>query len=187
MVKCTFCSITARVPGKLARRQRQGAPPPLVPFWVLLEGLSPGRKKLLRGRSEDDDDNDDDNDSDDDEDGAVADGGPPLASASAVPPWAHPNLHRAPATKGSMTGIVIGIAVVVVLLQPAVNRSSRRFDSSRWSSRLHTRSRTVPELEAPSRMSSPHALTCVRSCPCFSMVEHPPRTRCDPVRLRAWA
>jgi len=27
----------------------------------------------------------------------------------------------------------------------------------------------------------------VRSCPCFSMVEHPPRTRCDPVRLRAWA
>ncbi len=28
MVKCTFCSITARVPSKLARRQRQGAPPP---------------------------------------------------------------------------------------------------------------------------------------------------------------
>jgi hypothetical protein len=111
MVKCTFCSITARVPGKLARRQRQGAPPPMVPFWVLLEGLSPGRKKLLRGRGEDDDEGDSD-----DEDGAVADRGPSFASASAVPPWAHPNLHRAPAPKGSMMGIVIGISVAVVLL-----------------------------------------------------------------------
>jgi hypothetical protein len=119
MVKCTFCSITARVPGKLARRQRQGAPPPMVPFWVLLEGLSPGRKKLLRGRSEDDDDDDDADDADDDDDGgdgAVADRGSPFASAFAVPPWTHPNLHRAPAPKGSMMGIVIGIAVVVVVL-----------------------------------------------------------------------
>jgi hypothetical protein len=37
------------------------------------------------------------------------------------------------------------------------------------------------------RASLPARELRVRSCPCFSMVEHPPRTRCDPVRLRAWA
>ena len=43
------------------------------------------------------------------------------------------------------------------------------------------------ELATLCAAASPHALTRVRTCPCFSMVEHPPRTRCDPVRLRAWA
>ena len=47
MIKCTYCGITARVPGKLARRQIQGEPPKVDPFWVLLDGLSPGRKKLV--------------------------------------------------------------------------------------------------------------------------------------------
>jgi hypothetical protein len=121
MVKCTFCSMTSRVPGKLARRQRQGVPPPMVPFWVLLDGLSPGRKKLLRGKSEDDDDDDDD---DGDEGmarlpaGAGASPGAraPFMNPGAAPPWAHPNLHRALPPKGSMTGVIIAVAVVVVLL-----------------------------------------------------------------------
>ena len=116
MVKCTFCSITARVPSKLARRQRQGAPPPMVPFWVLLEGLSPGRKKLLRGRTEDDDDDDDDHGS-----AAYAPSGlgAPFinpGAPSGAPPWAHPNVHRAAPPKSSIMGIIIGIAVVVMLL-----------------------------------------------------------------------
>jgi len=67
MVKCTFCSMTSRVPGKLARRQRQGAPPPMVPFWVLLEGCRPaGRSSsVVAARTtttttmNDDDDGDD--------------------------------------------------------------------------------------------------------------------------------
>ncbi|MEA2746621.1 MAG: hypothetical protein QOI41_764 [Myxococcales bacterium] len=118
MVKCTFCSITARVPGKLARRQRQGAPPPMVPFWVLLDGLSPGRKKLLRGRSEDDDDDADDDDDDDDGGAAYAPPGvgAPFVNPGAVPPWAHPNLHRTPRPKSSLMGVIIGISVVVVLV-----------------------------------------------------------------------
>ena len=72
LVKCTFCSITARVPGKLARRQRKGEPPPMVPFWVLLEGPSPGRHKLLRGKDEYSDDDEDDEDDEDDARGSHA-------------------------------------------------------------------------------------------------------------------
>jgi len=119
MVKCTFCSMTSRVPGKLARRQRQGAPPPMVPFWVLLEGLSPGRKRLLRGRSEDDDDDDDDGDDDGGEAGAPyppPGHGVPFTNPGALPPWSHPNLHRTPPAKRSMLGVFIGVAVAVVLL-----------------------------------------------------------------------
>jgi hypothetical protein len=84
LVKCTFCSITARVPGKLARRQRRGELPPVDPFWVLLDGLSPGRRKLLAGKREDDDDDDDD-DEDIDDEGAVP--------AVGAPSWAHPNMQ----------------------------------------------------------------------------------------------
>lgn len=113
MAKCTFCGMTSRVPGKLARRQRQGAPPPMVPFWVLLDGLSPGRKKLLRGRSEDDDDDDDD---DGDMPRPPSGLGAPFTNPGAVPPWAHPNLQRAAPAKSSMAGVIIGAAVVVVLL-----------------------------------------------------------------------
>ncbi len=123
MVKCTFCSVTSRVPGKLARRQRQGAPPPMVPFWVLLEGLSPGRKKLLRGRSEDDDDDDDDDADDDDGVGDASFGAPPgvpFPSPGAPPPWAHPNLHRPPPTKSFPVGLVIGGVVFVILLLAGV-------------------------------------------------------------------
>lgn len=65
--------------------------------------------------------------------------------------------------------------------QPAVNRSLRRFDSSRWSSRVHLRSARRLRRVLPARVLR------VRSCPCFSMVEHPLRMRRDPVRLRAWA
>lgn len=106
MVKCTFCSVMARVPGKLARRQRQGEMPPLVPFWVLLDGLSPGRNKLLRGRSEDDDDDDD-----------VDSGHPqhaPYVNPTA-PAWAHPNMLHAQPKKSSMAGVIIGIVVVVAI------------------------------------------------------------------------
>ena len=38
-----------------------------------------------------------------------------------------------------------------------------------------------------SRRVLPARVNRVRSCPCFSMVEQPPRTRLDPVRFRAWA
>ena len=119
MVKCTFCNVMARVPGKLARRQRQGELPPMVPFWVLLDGISPGRKKLLRGRSEDDDDDDDDVDSvpahPAPRHAPPAHGmGAPFASPGA-PAWAHPNMLRVPPKKSSMAGVIIGIVVVVLL------------------------------------------------------------------------
>jgi len=54
MVKCTFCNITgartrkARAPAGRAK----GEPPPMEPFWVLLDGYSSGRKKLLAGKKE---------------------------------------------------------------------------------------------------------------------------------------
>jgi hypothetical protein len=106
MVKCTFCNMTARVPGKLARRQRQGEPPPMVPFWVLLDGLSPGRKKLLAGKSEDDDDDDDDN----------SDGFAP----GGAPAWAHPNMQRqmpyGPPAKKSMAGVIAIVGIIVALV-----------------------------------------------------------------------
>lgn len=64
--------------------------------------------------------------------------------------------------------------------QPAVNRSSRRFDSFRWSSR-----RLSARVPAFARCHAP-ALR-VRTCPCFSKVEHPHRKRSVPVRFRTWA
>lgn len=63
--------------------------------------------------------------------------------------------------------------------QPAVNRSSRRFDSFRWSSRLSARAPAFARCHAPALR--------VRSCPRFSKVEHPFRTRSVPVRFRTWA
>ena len=88
----------------------------MVPFWVLLDGLSPGRKKLLKGKSEDDDD-------DDDDDEAPAPGGfaPQFAPQGAMPSWAHPNLQRAPqANSGSTVKIIIFLVVGLVLLLMAV-------------------------------------------------------------------
>jgi hypothetical protein len=112
IVKCTYCATVARVPGRLARRQIQGEPPKVDPFWVLLDGLSPGRKKLLRGKSEDDDDDDDDDD--------MAHAGPMPPSPNGMPAWAHPNMqhgaygaHQPPR---SIAGLVIGISVAVVVL-----------------------------------------------------------------------
>jgi hypothetical protein len=122
IVKCTFCSITARVPGKLARRQRKGQAPKMEPFWVLLDGISPGRKKLLQGRDEDDDDDDDD---DDDQAFAPSGFGPggfgppgyPPQATPGVPAWAHPNLQRGVAPpKKSNLGLIIGVCVVLLLL-----------------------------------------------------------------------
>ena len=122
IVKCTFCSITARVPGKLARNQRKGQAPKMDPFWVLLEGLSPGRQKLLRGRSEDEDDHDDDDDGDHGDDDHAASFAPPPhgmpmpGPPPGVPTWAHPNLQHAPAAPRSNVGLIIGIVVGVVVL-----------------------------------------------------------------------
>ena len=42
--------------------------------------------------------------------------GTQFTNPGALPPWAHPNLHRAPPAKSSMVGVIIGVAVVVVLL-----------------------------------------------------------------------
>jgi hypothetical protein len=113
IVKCTYCGTAARVPGRLARRQIQGEPPAVDPFWVLLDGISSGRKKLLRGKSEDDDDHDDDDD---------ASSHAPFAHAGApggMPSWAHPNLQHGAygaQKQRSIVGIVIGISVALVLL-----------------------------------------------------------------------
>ena len=62
---------------------------------------------------------------------------------------------------------------------PAVNRTHRRFDSFRWSSRFSARVPAFARRHAPALR--------VRSCPCFSKVEHPLRTRSVPVRFRTWA
>ena len=111
MVKCTYCGTVARVPGRLARRQIAGEPPKVDPFWVLLDGLSPGRKKLLRGKAEDDDDDDDDD---------LHAPAPP----NGLPAWAHPNLQHAgygaAQRPRSIAGLVIGISVAVVLLLGAL-------------------------------------------------------------------
>ena len=53
IVNCTFCNANARIPGRLARQQRRGQAPKMVPFWVLLDGMSPGRRNIARGREED--------------------------------------------------------------------------------------------------------------------------------------
>lgn len=114
IVKCTFCSVMVRVPGRLARRQRQGEPPPMVAFWVLLDGLSPGRKRLMKGRDEDDDEDDDD-----DDDLPPA---PPFhphhahahAHAHAAPTWAHPNLQRVPPAQKSSAGVILVVAILAV-------------------------------------------------------------------------
>jgi hypothetical protein len=116
MVKCTYCGTTARVPGRLARRQIAGEPPKVDPFWVLLDGLSPGRKRLLRGKSDDDDDD-------------FAASAPPAAlPPNGMPPWAHPNLQQAgygpPQTPRSIAGLVIGIAVAVVLVLGALGTAA---------------------------------------------------------------
>ena len=111
MVKCTYCGTVARVPGRLARRQIAGEPPKVDPFWVLLDGLSPGRKKLLRGKAEDDDDDDDDD---------LHAPAPP----NGLPAWAHPHPpqagYGAAQRPRSIAGLVIGISVAVVLLLGAL-------------------------------------------------------------------
>jgi len=116
MVKCTYCGTTARVPGRLARRQIAGEPPAVDPFWVLLDGLSPGRKKLLRGKSDDDDDDDDDDD--------VPYGAQAPIAPNGMPSWAHPNMQQAgygaPQRPRSIAGLVLGITVAVVLLLGAL-------------------------------------------------------------------
>ena len=115
MVRCTYCGTTARVPGRLARRQIAGEPAKVDPVWVLLDGLSPGRKKLLRGKSEDDDD-------DDEDDAAYAPQAQPPPNG--VPAWAYPNTaqagYGAPQRSRSIAGLVIGISVAVVLLLGAL-------------------------------------------------------------------
>jgi hypothetical protein len=114
LAKCTYCGLAVRVPGKLARQQRTGAPPKVDPFWVLFDGPSPGRRKLERGKSEDDDADDDDD----------LDSEPP---APPVPPmygqmhgaalaWAHPNLQQAPAPSSPVLKIVVGLGVALLLL-----------------------------------------------------------------------
>jgi hypothetical protein len=126
IIKCPYCNVTARVPGRLARRQRTaGEPPKMVPSWIRVEGISSNRKKLLRGKSEDDDDDDDDDDL----------GVPPAMMAGpgivVVPPgasyggspvapaWAHPNLQYAPPRSSSAVKTVIVVVVALVLLLAA--------------------------------------------------------------------
>jgi hypothetical protein len=114
LVQCTFCRLSARVPGRLGRQQRKGEPPKADPFWVLLDGASPGRGKLLRGKSEDDDDDDDDD---------LAPGGLGPATAGGIPSWAHPNAQHASnaqARPRSMVGLIIGISVAGALLITAI-------------------------------------------------------------------
>ena len=59
LAKCPYCNLAVRIPGTLARQQQRGALPKMDPFWVLLDGPSIGRQRLMRGQSEDPADGDD--------------------------------------------------------------------------------------------------------------------------------
>jgi hypothetical protein len=120
IVKCVYCNVTARVPGRLARRQAlqaaKGDPPKMPPIWILVEGPSSNRKKLSRGKTEEDDDDDDD---ELDEDDAPAPfvgqmGGQAFVvvpPGGAAPAWAQPSQPR-----GAPIGLIIGIAIAGVVV-----------------------------------------------------------------------
>lgn len=118
ILKCVYCNVTSRVPGRLARRQRSaGEPAKMAPIWILVDGPSPNRMNLARGKAEDADDDDDDDDLDDGAFGGVAGGMPfvVVPPGGAAPSWAHPNLHAPPPRRGPPIGLFIGIGVVLLL------------------------------------------------------------------------
>lgn len=113
--KCAYCNLAVRIPGTLARQQRRGAVPKMDPFWVLLDGPSPGRQRLARGKSEDPDDDDDDDD-------FASAPQPPAGGFGASPPMTSPYGYappmKAPPPKKSGSGlfIILGIVGLVVVL-----------------------------------------------------------------------
>lgn len=103
LVKCAFCNLVAKVPGKLARHQRSGEPDPITPFWVLFEGTSRGRRKLLLGKSEDNED--------DDDDVVVA-----APAPGASPIYVHPGPHAAAAKASSTVKLIVGLSIAFALI-----------------------------------------------------------------------
>jgi hypothetical protein len=61
LATCQFCRTTSRI-ARRAWSRPSGAAPPFEPFWVLLDGPSAKRRKLLGEKDEDDDEDDDDDD-----------------------------------------------------------------------------------------------------------------------------
>lgn len=110
IVTCSYCRATARVPRRIANRGRAGAEVKLTPFWVLLEGPSPGRARLAHGKSADSDD--DDEDFDDDEDAPSA---PPNAQQIQA--------QIAASQKTTQLIIVLSIVGAVVITLIAVGAS----------------------------------------------------------------
>ncbi|MBX3191593.1 MAG: hypothetical protein KF819_31665 [Labilithrix sp.] len=103
LAKCTYCGLAVRIPGTLARQQRRGAPPKMDPFWVLLDGPSPARQRLARGKSEDADDDDDD------EEQRVLALVPPVHGAP--PAWGHAPMppKASGATKLAIVFAILGL------------------------------------------------------------------------------